>query len=411
MSLEASASAEASVAWSLALRYLRTRRRQFAAFITWVSLGGLTLGVLVLTVVLSVMNGFDHELKSRILGTVPHVILRDVDRQDPRVAYAVEMDAVVSGYEFFMGAGMVTRSGAVNPVSAYGIDSTDPVAIDSLADKMVYGDLSELSGSGRELVMGAPLASHLGLLPGDTVALIVSEPGPAGLQPRIQPFRLVGAFEIGADLDYSLVVMDLDDFPVEDLGAVGTYGVRLTLTDPLMAEAVADRLLTRYPDMQVESWAVSYGELFQAVRLEKLLMFLILLMVVAVAAFNIVSGQMMVVTDKRSDIAILRTMGASDRTILLTFLLQGVLISGAGILVGLILGVAVSYRITEVVAWMKSWFGFGLLDGTYFVEVPVLIQMSDLMLIGALSGVLCLMSAWLPARRAADQNPIDGLHS
>ena len=160
----------------------------------------------------------------------------------------------------------------------------------------------------------------------------------------------------------------------------------------------------------VNSWTESYGELFQAVRLEKLMMFLILLMVVAVATFNIVSGQMMVVADKRPDIAILRTMGAEAATIRLTFLFQGVLISGVGILGGLALGVLVAYRITDIVAWMKDWFGFGLLDGTYFVEVPVLVLGSDLWTIALLSGALCLFSAWLPARRAALMNPIDGLH-
>ncbi|MEJ2088482.1 MAG: FtsX-like permease family protein [Gammaproteobacteria bacterium] len=401
----------ASVAWMLATRYLKTRRRQFAAFISWVSLAGLTLGVLVLTVVVSVMNGFDGELKTRILGTVPHVVLRNVERDDPRVEPILAMPDVVSGFEFFMGAGMVTKHGAVNPVSVYGIDPEDPAALDSLGDKMVYGSLADLNGDGHGIVIGSPLASHLGLLPGDTLALILSEPGPSGLEPRIQPFHLVGTFEIGADLDYGLALVDMEDLPVRDLASAGLHGVRLTLTDPLKAPAIAHRLSLQYPGLDIESWATSYGELFQAVRLEKLMMFVILLLVVAVAAFNIVSGQMMVVTDKRSDIAILRTMGASDRTILLTFLLQGVLISGAGILVGLVLGIGACFRITEIVAWMKSWFGFGLLDGTYFVEVPVLIQPMDLVLIGCLSAALCLMSAWIPARRAADQNPIEGLHA
>ena len=398
-----------SVAWTLALRYLRTRRKQFAAFITWVSLTGLTLGVLVLTVVISVMNGFDQELKTRILGTVPHVLLPGMRMTDERMVDVLDIPAVLEGYEFFMGAGMLTRSGAVNPVSIYGIDPSDSQALGNLRTHMIFGKLADLTGTDREIVLGAPLASRLGLLPGDTVALIVSRPGPSGLQPLIQPYRVVGTFEIGAELDYNLVIMAMEDFPVADLDSVGVHGVRLTLTDPMLAEQVVRSLGHRYPEMAVESWSNSYGELFQAVRLEKLLMFLILLMVVAVAAFNIVSGQMMVVMDKKSDIAILRTMGARERTILQAFLLQGVLISGVGILVGLLLGVVVALWITEIVDWMKSWFGFGLLDGTYFVEVPVRIQGSDLWVIGGLSGVLCLFSAWLPAHRAADLNPIDGL--
>ncbi len=398
-----------AVAWSLALRYLKTRRKHFAAFITWVSMAGLMLGVLVLTVVLSVMNGFDRELKTRILGTVPHMLLA-TSMEDERVLQVLESDGVVNGYEFFLGAGMLTRGGAVNPVSVYGIDPADSAALESVAGAMRYGDLANLAGAGREIVLGAPLASRLGLLPGDTVALIVSEPTSSGLKPVIQPYRLVGTFELGAELDYALVVMAIEDFPIEDLTAVGSTGVRLTLTDPLLAPPLSEALRTQYPDLSIESWSESYGELFQAVRQEKVLMFLILLMVVAVAAFNIVSGQMMVVTDKRADIAILRTMGARGATIHRAFLLQGVLISLLGIFGGLFLGVLVAFEINAIVGWMKDWFGFGLLDGTYFAEVPVQVEAFDLLLIGVLAGGLCLLSAWMPARRAADLNPIDGLH-
>lgn len=399
-----------SVAWSLAIRYLKTRRKQFAAFITWVSLLGLALGVLVLTVVVSVMNGFDRELKTRILGTVPHILVEGVTLADPALAEIRDFEAVVNAYEFFLGAGMLTRSGAVNPVAIYGIDPEDGRALGAISGRMLDGSLADLAGEGRGIVMGAPLASRLGLFRGDTVALVISEPTASGLRPQIQPYRLVGTFELGAELDYSLVVVDRSDLAVSDLTTVGRSGVRLVLSDPLLAETTARRIEDQMPDLVVDSWTDSYGELFQAVRLEKFMMFLILLMVVAVATFNIVSGQMMVVADKRSDIAILRTMGAEAGTIRLTFLFQGVLISGIGILAGLILGVLVAYRITDIVGWMKDWFGFGLLDGTYFVEVPVLVLGSDLWTIACLSGVLCLLSAWLPARRAALMNPIDGLH-
>ena len=399
-----------SVAWSLAIRYLKTRRKQFAAFITWVSLLGLSLGVLVLTVVVSVMNGFDRELKTRILGTVPHVLIEGIDASDGRLDDILAMESVVDAYEFFLGAGMLTRSGVVNPVAIYGIDPGDPRALTSIAASMQDGALADLAGPGRDIVMGAPLASRLGLLPGDTIALVISEPSETGLRPQMQPFRLAGTFELGAELDYTLVVVDPADLAVAELTSIGRTGVRLVLSDPLLAEALSDTIRRTSPGLRVNSWTENYGELFQAVRLEKLMMFLILLMVVAVATFNIVSGQMMVVADKRPDIAILRTMGAEAGTIRLTFLFQGVLISGIGIVGGLVLGVLVAYRITDIVAWMKAWFGFGLLDGTYFVEVPVLVLGSDLVAIACLSGMLCLLSAWLPARRAALMNPIDGLH-
>ena len=398
------------VAVSLALRYLKTRKRRFAAFITWVSVAGLSLGVLVLTVVVSVMNGFDAELKTRILGTVPHMLLSGKRVTDPDMQNITQQPGVVSAYDFFVGAGMVTRNGAVNPVTIYGIDPLGDDVMRHVADNMHYGQLSNLSGDGRAIILGAPLAGHLGLLPGDTLALIISRPGPTGIRPVIQRHTLVGTFEIGADLDYSLALTDLADYDPAELESSGMSGVRLTLSNPLLAAGVAEHLRQQHPQWDIRSWAENYGELFQAVRLEKVMMFLILLMVVAVAAFNIVSGQMMVVADKRSDIAILRTMGASTRTVLQAFLFQGVLISTTGIAVGLIAGVITAHWITEIVELMKQWFGFALLEGTYFMEVPSLVKTGDLWVIGALSWSLCLLSAWLPAHRAADLNPLEGLH-
>jgi lipoprotein-releasing system permease protein len=399
------------VAATIAWRYLRTRKRRFAAFITWVCVAGLSMGVLVLTVVVSVMNGFDAELKQRILGTVPHIVLPGRQMSEPGMQAVTALEGVVGAYDFFLGAGMVTKNGAVNPVTVYGIDSASSDALLQIGSHMIYGSLRDLAGPGREIILGSPLAAHLALLPGDSVALIVSEPTANGLRPRMLRFRLVGTFELGAELDYSLAIVDLSDLAKQHLAAMGTLGVRLTLANPLLAEGIARQLDEQYPTWIVKSWAENYGELFRAVRLEKALMFLILLMVVAVAAFNIVSGQMMVVTDKRSDIAILRTMGASAKTILQAFMLQGIVISSIGIVVGLVCGVISAIWITEVLALMKSWFGFSLLEGTYFVEVPSLILGSDLWLIGILSWCLCLVSAWLPAHRAAQLNPIEGLHT
>jgi lipoprotein-releasing system permease protein len=398
-----------SVALTLALRYLRKRRRKFAAFITWVSVGGLSLGVLVLTVVLSVMNGFDAELKTRILGTVPHILLPDRDVADDGMVELRRNPEVISVDDFFTGAGMVTQAGSVYPVSVYGISAGDG-GLAQLSAHMIAGDLSGLIAGRRNLVMGAPLANLLGLIPGDSLALVLSEPTASGLNPQLLRFQLSGMFELSAELDYSLVVIATDDLP-GPADRFGTRGVRVELSNPLLAAGVAAQLAQQHPDWEIVSWADSYGELFQAVRLEKALMFLILLLVVAVAAFNIISGQMMIVTDKKSDIAILRTIGASATVIQRAFLLQGLAVSTLGILFGLLGGVVAASWISELVLLMKDWFGFGLLDGTFFVEVPSKIEASDLLLIGLMSWSLCLLSAWLPARRAARLNPIEGLHS
>ncbi len=168
--------ATAATAWWIALRYLTTRRRQFAAFVTQVSVAGLSLGVLVLTVVVSVMNGFDAELRQRILGTVPHILIQDVDLDDPAVAALREHPRVTGAFNFFTGDGMVTARGAVNPVTVYGIDETVGTQFGSIADHMTVGRLDGVFAEPHALVMGAPLAGFLGLAPGDSVALVVSDP-------------------------------------------------------------------------------------------------------------------------------------------------------------------------------------------------------------------------------------------
>ncbi len=398
-----------STARWIALRYLRTRKRQFAAFITWVSVAGLTLGVLVLTVVVSVMNGFDAELKTRILGTVPHLLLLGKSTADEDVVRLALEPAIVQKFNFFIGAGMVTRNGRVNPVSIYGIDEAGSVALEQIANNMTYGNLTDVTRHKRGIVLGSALAAHLGLLPGDSVALVISEPSAIGVQPKIHRFELVGTFEIGVELDASLVLIGISSLG-SNLDSIGSFGVRLTIVDPLDVDAVSARIAAANPEWELQSWSDSYGELFQAVRLEKAMMFLILLMVVAVAAFNIVSGQMMVVNDKRSDIAILRTMGASATTILKIFLLQGVVVSTIGITVGLLCGAVLANYIGAVIATLEGWFGFQVLDVYYFVEVPSVVRVDDLLIIALISWSLCLFSAWLPAHRAALMNPIEGLH-
>lgn len=402
-------SGRGGVAWWIALRYVRTRRRQFASFITRISVAGLTLGVLVLTVVVSVMNGFDAELKERILGTVPHMLIEGTEASAPELAPVRADPRVRSVYNFFVGAGMVTAGGAVHPVSIYGIDESAIGAMSTIEDSMRFGTLEDLLAEPRGLLMGAPIATHLGLLPGDTLAVVISEPGPGGVTPQLLRYQLAGVFEVGAELDYSLVVVPMASLPGK-LDRLGSVGVRVTIDDPLAAAGLAQRFADMEPSWQVTSWADSYGELFQAVRLEKLMMFLILLMVVAVAAFNIVSGQSMAVTDKRADIAILRTMGALDGTVARIFLLQGVLISTIGILVGLVAGVVVANHVSAVLGLVERWVGFRLLEGTYFVEVPSVVQIGDLVVIALISWTLCLISAWVPARRAAALNPVAGLH-
>ncbi len=390
-------------------RYLASRGRAFVSLITWVSVFGLGLGVAVLVVVISVMNGFDEELHRRILGTVPHVVLvpptATTDAGDLS-RYA----SVGQAFRFFEAQGMVARSSGVEAVAVYGVDAPGLVAMDTVARAMTSGSVDSLRNGGA-LVMGAPLAMHLGLAIGDPVTLVLSTPTNDTVVPRLERFTLSGTFEIGAELDYGLVLVGLDDMLRRGLASSGRLGVRLKLAEPANIDAAVAALAGIVPTgWQVTDWRSNYGELFRAVRLEKSMMFMLLVLIVAIAAFNIVSAQTMLVNEKRSDIAILRTMGASQGLILRLVLVQGVLVALAGIGFGLVLGLVLAHHVTQTVALLESLIGARLLDGTYFDKVPSLVLAPDIVVIAAVSFLFCLISALHPARRAAALNPAEALH-
>ena len=389
----------------MAVRQLLGGRNPFSRFIYWVSVTGLALGVMALIVVVSVMNGFDRELRSRILNLIPHVLVLS-DQVPASVHEAPETQAV---FRFFQGQGMVINEGVVNPVVIHALDSGGVTALSELRENVVYGDLAALERVPGGIALGRPLAAHLGLFPGDSVTVVVTRPTASGsVQPRLLRFQLVATFEVGAELDYSLVLVGYDAVQT-GLGESGQDGWRVVLDDAL----AASRLVTRWRSdstVTFEDWTASYGELFQAVRLEKAMMFVLLLLVVAVAAFNIITGQLLLVNDKRGEIGILRTMGASGAQVVATFFLQGAFVALAGILVGVATGTLLALNITQVVTFFEELFGVQLLAGTYFEQVPSVVLLSDILTIALVSAVLCLAAAALPARRTTAINPIEALH-
>ncbi|MCZ0943955.1 MAG: FtsX-like permease family protein [Gammaproteobacteria bacterium] len=427
----------------IAARHLWRGRNRYARLINWMTLAGLGVGVLVLTVVVSVMNGFDAELRSRILGTVPHALLPvslGVDAQA-----AARLPGVAAAYPFFQASGMVVGAGGVAPVAVYGIDAADAGRLAAIDARMqtgrcfgltngrspgaevescenviprsgkLGGRLEEVLAAPTGLAMGRPLARRLGLVEGDPLRLALPQADGGRVQPRFKAFRLQGLFEVGAEFDYALVVVSRAAFDDGEMQRLGADGIRVVLDDPLAAGEFATMVAaTEYDaeaEARVETWIQNYGELFLAVRIEKALMFLILLLIVAVAGFNIVSSQTMVIDSKRADIAVLRSLGATGTLVQRVFLAQGVLVATLGIVSGLMLGVAAANHIGPIFAVLESWLGLRLLEGSYFESVPSQVLPSDLALIGGLSWLLCLLSAWIPARRAARQNPVEGLHA
>ncbi len=390
-------------------RYLAIRGRAFVSLITWISVLGLGLGVAVLVVVISVMNGFDEELHRRILGTVPHVVLTP-----PTESTALDLagfKSIGQAFRFFEAEGMVARSSTVEAVQIYGVDKAGIDAMDAVTKKVTSGSIDDLVTTPGGIAMGAPLAMHLGLSVGDPVTLIMSTPTHDTVVPRLERFTLVGTFEIGADLDYGLVLVGYDDILSRGLASTGRVGVRLKLAEPLNVDAAVAALKKIVPaGWRITDWRSNYGALFRAVRMEKGMMFTLLVLIVAIAAFNIVSAQTMLVNEKRSDIAILRTMGASQGLVLRLVLVQGILVALAGIGFGLALGLVLAHHVTDTIALLESLIGARLLDGTYFDTVPSLVLPSDIVTIAVVSFVFCLLSALHPARRAAALNPADALH-
>lgn len=404
---------------SIALRYLFSGRKRFAAFITWTSVIGLALGVIVLTVVISVMNGFDRELRTRLLGAVPHIFITASAERWAEQAPAAVSDLIQSSlastapnaavYRFFDAQAMVTHRGVVTPLKVYGLPAPR-LAEFGLLDPGLTRHSAAAADSTPEVYLGAPLAAHLGLRAGSGVTLIFAEPTRSGVRPQLRRFRLAGTFEIGAELDTSLALVDYAALGAADRQRLGQDGLRIQLPNPTQAATVAAELEALLPAFRVSNWTASYGEFFRAVALEKAMMFVVLLLVVAVATFNIVAGQLMVVREKQSDIAILRTMGATARTIRRAFTVQGVLIALLGICAGLVIGVWCAHNIGTLVGWLAQVTSYQLLAGTYFVELPSEVRAPDLLVIAVIAAVLALFAALIPAARAARINPVDGLH-
>src|SRR5690242_18745909 len=405
------------------LRYTRARRRSgrngFVSFIAAVSMLGIALGVAALIVVLSVMNGFQEELPTRILSVASHIEIRGLDgglSDWNSVARAVEANPHVrAAAPYVLGQAMLS-AGDVNRGAL--IRGVDPALEQTVADfgaHMREGTLAALKPGEFGIVLGAELARALGVRLGDPVVVITPQGTvtPAGTLPRVKSFRVVGVFEIGMfEFDSGLALIDLADaqklYRLDDT----VSGVRLKLDDLFAAPRVARELLPLLPmDAEVRDWTLSHANFFRAVAIEKRMMFLILTLIVAVAAFNIVSAQMMVVTDKQADIAILRTQGASPTSILAIFVIQGALVGTAGTLLGVAGGLALALNVETVVPFVEHLLGVQFLDKSvyYISELPSQVQRGDVILVAAIALVLTLLATLYPSWRAARVNPAEAL--
>ena len=403
----------------IAWRHARARRRtRFISVVSAVALTGLALGVTALLVVLSVMNGFDHELRTRILALVPHAMVRAgsgtlVDWEP--LANRIRTEAgVQAAIPWIGGTALLSTPGVVRGVELSGIRPVTDAAASVVGGHMRSGSLDALLPGRFGIVLGDLLARSLDAGVGDTVTLMLPELSvtPAGAWPRMRRFEVVGTFAMGAQVDSSSAIIHLEDAARLYRTGQGVHAVRVVMTEPADAPALVRQLSGSLPaGLLLEDWSRSQGQLFDAVRMEKRMVGLLLLVIVAVAAFNIVSILTMVVAEKRGAIAVLRTMGASTGQILASFAAQGTLIGMAGVLAGLGIGIPLALRIGALAATLEQLLGIRLFDpSVYFISyLPSRLLIGDVVTIVVSSLFLCVLATLYPALRAARIGPAEAL--
>ncbi|HWK71405.1 MAG TPA: lipoprotein-releasing ABC transporter permease subunit [Burkholderiaceae bacterium] len=401
----------------------RSRRRggrgdRFVSFIAASSMAGIALGVAALIIVLSVMNGFQTQVRDRMLSVLPHIELY-VPRMEPeqvlqewrQIADMAGKNPEVRGTAPFVAAqGMIVRGEALSGVQIRGIDPALEDAVSDVAGQMIAGRLDALAPGSFSIVLGSQIASSLGVGPGDTVLVLAPQGSisPAGFAPRMRQFTVSGIFSSGYyEYDASLAFINYED-AAKVFRDSGTSGVRLRIADMQQAPLVARQLTRSLPSfVHAQDWTQNNRTWFAAVQTEKRMMFLILALIVAVAAFNLLSSLVMAVKDKRSDIAILRTLGASPREIARIFLVQGSLIGVVGTLLGVGFGMLVAYNIDVIVPFIERMLGVQFLpQQIYFIsELPSNPQIADIAVVAATSLVLSLVATLYPSWRASSLQP------
>ena len=406
---------------AVGLRYTRARRgsgrNSFISFIALTSMAGIALGVAALIVVLSVMNGFQDELRTRILSVASHIEIRGLPTlaDDAAVARtALANPRVKAAAPYVLGQAMLS-AGEVNRGAL--IRGVDPAREDTVADigrHMRAGALADLKPGEFGIVLGGELARALGVRRGETVVVITPQGNvtAAGTLPRLKSFKVVGVFEVGMyEFDSGLALIHIDD--ARKLYRLdGVSGVRLKLDDLFAAPEVARELLaTLNVSAEVRDWTRNHANFFRAVQIEKRVMFIILTLIIAVAAFNIVSAQVMTVTDKQADIAILCMLGALPASIMAIFMLQGALIGLIGTVIGVVGGILLALNVGTVIPAIERLFSVQFLDKTvyYISELPSDLQRGDVVTIAGIALLLALLATIYPAWRAAKVNPAEAL--
>lgn len=402
-------------------RYTRAKRRNhFVSFISLTSMIGLALGVVVMIVVLSVMNGFDHEMRTRVLGMVPHATIEsgepisDWRSLASRVKQNPQVEAIAP---FTQMQGLLTNNGNVQKILLNAIDPVEERKVSIIDGFMKQGRLDDLVTGGFGVVIGDKAATKLGVGIGDKVTFVSPEVTvtPAGMFPRMKRFTVVGIFHVGAgELDGYLGVTNLQDLArLHRWKPDQVQGLRLKFTDLFKAPRTAYDIAQSLGEHQYYSrdWTRTHGNLYQAIGMEKSIIGLLLLLIVAVAAFNIISTLVMVVNDKRGDIAILRTLGATPGQIMAIFMVQGTVIGVVGTLIGAGVGILAALNVSSAISALEGLIGHKFLNAdVYFIDyLPSQLMAEDVLLVCGAALVLSFLATLYPAWRAARTQPAEAL--
>jgi lipoprotein-releasing system permease protein len=405
----------------IGLRYTRAKRKtHFVSFIAFISIAGVSLGVFALIVVLSVMNGFGNELRERTLSMTSHATITGFDgtmsNWQKYAATAEENPGVISAAPYIRKEVMLSNGRRVSGALVRGIEPEAEKTVSTVASKMVSGELTNLQPGDYGIVIGRELANSLGVYEGDRITVITPEASvtAVGIMPRLRRFKVVGVFEVGMhEFDSAMAYVHIADaarlFHLDD-GKVN--GIRLKLVDLFEAQTITHELdQTLGEEFWIRDWTRQHSNFFKALKTEKTVMFIILLMVIAVAALNIVSTLMMTVTDKEADIAILRALGMTPGSIMVIFIIQGTVIGMFGTLIGVAAGVPVALNVFEIVSWLEQLFNTDFLpsDVYYISDITADVRPREVMTYAIAAFVITILATIYPAWRASRTMPAEAL--
>ncbi|MDT8408833.1 MAG: lipoprotein-releasing ABC transporter permease subunit [Wenzhouxiangellaceae bacterium] len=404
---------------AIGLRYLRAKRRNhFISFISLISMAGIAVGIAILITVISVMNGFEKELRERILGMVSHATVSTWDRpfEDWRdLIERARQNPQVLGAAPFVEQETLLKGRGVSGALVRGIDPELEVQVSDIGEHLISGSLSDLDDQRWQVILGVGLASSLGVGPGDPVTIFAPEirATAAGVMPQVRRFTVAGIFEAGVhEFDSALAIVHWQDAQALFRTGDGVTGVRLEFEDLFRARSIALSLADELPGFyRVRDWTQQHANWFRAVQMEKTVMFIILSLIIVVAAFNIISTLVMLVTDKQADIAILKTMGLSPGAVMRVFIVQGMMIGVIGTLIGTAGGIVLALNVESIVAALEQLLNTQFLsaDIYYISDLPSDLHWQDVVRFSSLALVLSLISTLYPAWRAGQTRPAEAL--